>query len=390
MDNLIEAVKAPTVGLAEPAATEAPTASDVTADALAPPARPPASSSTATKKKKKKPPGSSSLSSDVARVDDDEAACNEKTGRWTEEEHTRFLQGLELFGKKWTKVADIVGTRTTVQVRSHAQKYFQKLEKDRAAPTSGGSGVDRPPAKATTSRPVAEPEGAKGTAQLSARTGGAGPVAVPVALRRFLPPKVVASGRAGATDLAAGLFNFLTPLALPETSEPKRPEDEEEEEDDDALKGAASPPDSVDKTGVPDWYRRGGKLKELLDEATTIDWREDDGGDRLTEATALDNTPCGGTSDVKHRPGERGPSTSAPAPSADEDATADRGSGPLPRYSSFDALCTASLVVATDAPSGHGGRKRTLSQGSDPLAFDEGLFYDDALYFDDPGPTPAI
>ncbi|EGB09590.1 hypothetical protein AURANDRAFT_9668, partial [Aureococcus anophagefferens] len=54
----------------------------------------------------------------------------EKTGRWTDEEHTRFLHGLELFGKKWTKVADVVGSRTTVQVRSHAQKYFQKLEKD--------------------------------------------------------------------------------------------------------------------------------------------------------------------------------------------------------------------------------------------------------------------
>ena len=52
---------------------------------------------------------------------------NEKIGRWTEEEHNRFLRGLELYGKKWTKVADVVGTRTTVQVRSHAQKYFQKL-----------------------------------------------------------------------------------------------------------------------------------------------------------------------------------------------------------------------------------------------------------------------
>ena len=68
----------------------------------------------------------------------------EKTGRWTDEEHTRFLHGLELFGKKWTKVADVVGSRTTVQVRSHAQKYFQKLEKDRAQPSgSGGRGRER-------------------------------------------------------------------------------------------------------------------------------------------------------------------------------------------------------------------------------------------------------
>lgn len=26
------------------------------------------------------------------------------TGRWTEEEHERFLQALELYGKKWNKV----------------------------------------------------------------------------------------------------------------------------------------------------------------------------------------------------------------------------------------------------------------------------------------------
>ena len=42
---------------------------------------------------------------------------NENTGRWTQEEHERFLQGLEMFGKKWTKVAEVVRTRTTVQVR---------------------------------------------------------------------------------------------------------------------------------------------------------------------------------------------------------------------------------------------------------------------------------
>jgi len=28
-----------------------------------------------------------------------------------------------IYGRRWTKVADVVGTRTTVQVRSHAQKW---------------------------------------------------------------------------------------------------------------------------------------------------------------------------------------------------------------------------------------------------------------------------
>ena len=55
---------------------------------------------------------------------------NENTGRWTDDEHARFLRGLELFGKKWSKVADVVQSRTTIQVRSHAQKYLKKFEED--------------------------------------------------------------------------------------------------------------------------------------------------------------------------------------------------------------------------------------------------------------------
>ena len=55
---------------------------------------------------------------------------SENTGRWTDDEHARFLRGLELFGKKWSKVADVVQSRTTIQVRSHAQKYLKKFEEE--------------------------------------------------------------------------------------------------------------------------------------------------------------------------------------------------------------------------------------------------------------------
>jgi SHAQKYF class myb-like DNA-binding protein len=48
------------------------------------------------------------------------------TNRWTDEEHDKFLQGLERYGRNWVKVSEIVGTRTTIQVRSHAQKYLLK------------------------------------------------------------------------------------------------------------------------------------------------------------------------------------------------------------------------------------------------------------------------
>lgn len=55
----------------------------------------------------------------------------ENTGRWTAEEHRLFLQGLELHGKGWKKIASLIKSRTVVQIRTHAQKYFQKLAKAR-------------------------------------------------------------------------------------------------------------------------------------------------------------------------------------------------------------------------------------------------------------------
>ncbi len=46
------------------------------------------------------------------------------SGRWTLEEHSLFLKGLEFYGKGWKKIAELIKTRTVVQVRTHAQKYF--------------------------------------------------------------------------------------------------------------------------------------------------------------------------------------------------------------------------------------------------------------------------
>eukprot|EP00287_Rhodomonas_sp_CCMP768_P018311 CAMPEP_0202807956 /NCGR_PEP_ID=MMETSP1389-20130828/582_1 /ASSEMBLY_ACC=CAM_ASM_000865 /TAXON_ID=302021 /ORGANISM="Rhodomonas sp., Strain CCMP768" /LENGTH=271 /DNA_ID=CAMNT_0049478115 /DNA_START=72 /DNA_END=887 /DNA_ORIENTATION=- len=51
---------------------------------------------------------------------------------WNEDEHQRFLEGLEKYGPKSVKaIAEFVGTRTATQVRTHAQKYYQKLARMR-------------------------------------------------------------------------------------------------------------------------------------------------------------------------------------------------------------------------------------------------------------------
>jgi SHAQKYF class myb-like DNA-binding protein len=58
---------------------------------------------------------------------------NEKkyqSGRWTKEEHEKFIEGILKYGNEWRKVQKIIKTRSSTQARSHAQKFFLKLRKE--------------------------------------------------------------------------------------------------------------------------------------------------------------------------------------------------------------------------------------------------------------------
>ncbi|EQC39667.1 hypothetical protein SDRG_03096 [Saprolegnia diclina VS20] len=59
-------------------------------------------------------------------------------GRWLAEEHQLFLEGLRAYGKNWKKVAQVVPTRSTVQIRTHAQKFFKRMSQERLSPTASG------------------------------------------------------------------------------------------------------------------------------------------------------------------------------------------------------------------------------------------------------------
>ncbi|KAL3344256.1 hypothetical protein AABB24_023606 [Solanum stoloniferum] len=50
--------------------------------------------------------------------------------RWSEEEHKKFLEALKLHGRAWRRIEEHVGTKTAVQIRSHAQKFFSKVVRE--------------------------------------------------------------------------------------------------------------------------------------------------------------------------------------------------------------------------------------------------------------------
>ncbi|CAI0472771.1 unnamed protein product [Linum tenue] len=73
--------------------------------------------------------------------------------KWTEEEHHKFLEALKLYGRGWRKIQEHVGTKTAVQIRSHAQKFFSKVVRE----TTGVSETSLKPIEIPPPRPKRKP-----------------------------------------------------------------------------------------------------------------------------------------------------------------------------------------------------------------------------------------
>jgi len=152
----------------------------------------------------------------------------ENTGRWTADEHRLFLQGLEQHGKGWKKIASLIKSRTVVQIRTHAQKYFQKLAKARQNGEEGEVSMENRERVVSTSTSrkrrhgtkrkaissvVASAEKARKKAALEKKKGAANGAAVPASQEAIL-----------LTSVAPALTPFVNPIGMaPNTSQVPAP-----------------------------------------------------------------------------------------------------------------------------------------------------------------------
>ncbi|KAG2387284.1 hypothetical protein C9374_001616 [Naegleria lovaniensis] len=59
-----------------------------------------------------------------------EYTIQQKREKWSDDEHEKFLEAIRIHGRDWKKVEDFIGTKTRKQIRSHAQKHFEKMKKN--------------------------------------------------------------------------------------------------------------------------------------------------------------------------------------------------------------------------------------------------------------------
>lgn len=294
-------------------------------------------SSPGTKSSKKKKAAVSMATAQSATA----STQGENTGRWTAEEHRLFLQGLEQHGKGWKKIASLIKSRTVVQIRTHAQKYFQKIAKARQNGEEGEVSMENRERVVVPNSTKRRRSGTKRKAISSVVASAARegkkqvtdksrkglkeekiiplPVVAPALAPYVYPMGVPTKGTDGlvtSTEIAQGsvpsittargtisgaaledsLFRFLTPMPneVPYTSG---------QVNDVARQAGANPitlPSSnkttqpqvggeVSPTGVADlsnwawnaeppaWYAKGADVDELLNEAEALDWLADSG-----------------------------------------------------------------------------------------------------------------
>ncbi len=316
----------------------------------------------------------------------------ENTGRWTCEEHVLFLKGLEMHGKGWKKIAKLIKTRTVVQIRTHAQKYFQKLAKAKKNGHHGdllgmeGTRFGGKRVKFTGKR--------RGMIYGSYLVGvEATSAAISPALQTYMPAAPAAdqqplSDKEEDAAIERGLYRFLSPVvmdpsahaldaAAPEVLPPSSGTtgtggaggevgkegdtmDLGGENGDDA-ESTAEPlptlarvtPDMYTACGVPEWFKKGGDIDELLAEAASVDWRTDTGGDARKALEQGTSVLIANINNCTQPPRRKTSTTNAAGA-----GTGAAGTGPLVpgnRNSVGSSIITSSAAMAASSASSSGG-----------------------------------
>ncbi|XVF22489.1 hypothetical protein REPUB_Repub12eG0177000 [Reevesia pubescens] len=91
-----------------------------------PPPHPPASTSMSTSSAG----NTTTISEDPSKKIRKPYTITKSRESWTEQEHDKFLEALQLFDRDWKKIEAFIGSKTVIQIRSHAQKYFLKVQKN--------------------------------------------------------------------------------------------------------------------------------------------------------------------------------------------------------------------------------------------------------------------
>ncbi|XP_042013202.1 protein REVEILLE 6-like [Salvia splendens] len=128
---------------------------------------------------------------------------------WSEQEHDKFLEALQLFDRDWKKIEAFIGSKTVIQIRSHAQKYFLKVQKN-------GTSEHVPPPRPK--RKAAHPYPQKASKNVVPRTAGPGQSSVAqvetgYAVRR--DPFSVPSNPISSSPLSSWSYNVVPAGCLP-------------------------------------------------------------------------------------------------------------------------------------------------------------------------------
>ncbi|KAL3931343.1 MAG: hypothetical protein SGBAC_011350 [Bacillariaceae sp.] len=324
--------------------------------------------SKSSKSKKKKSQVTVTMATATTAQAGGQGSQGENTGRWTAEEHRLFLQGLELHGKGWKKIASLIKSRTVVQIRTHAQKYFQKLAKARqngeegdvpmegrggaaalpSVPTSAGhsskrrrqtSGTKRKAIQSVVSsaqrqgKKIAAGRAAPGVPNPTASLPSVAPALAPYVVTQAntemgtqpLPSITTAQGTISGHALEDSLFRFLTPAPV-SISEPQLNEvarqaganpitlPTEQVRNIHEL-GEVSPtgvadfalyPSWTDAKDTPSWYAKGSDVDALLDVADTLDWLTDTGDLQETYQASHDSVQPTSVSEEEAKKVENG------------------------------------------------------------------------------------